>query len=82
MPSFASQQRSSARRITGDASDAMHVFHAIVRLMHGLGVCASCQVDATAESEMANKYEVKGYPTIKWFVNGELASDYNGPRDA
>ena len=42
----------------------------------------SGQVDATKEAELAQKHEVSGYPTIKWFVDGELASDYNGARDA
>ena len=25
---------------------------------------------------------MKGYPTLKIFRNGELSSDYNGPREA
>lgn len=40
------------------------------------------KVDATAESSLGDKFGVKGYPTIKWFIDGELASDYQGPRDA
>lgn len=39
------------------------------------------KVDATAESELGTKFEVQGYPTLKWFVDGKLASDYNGGRD-
>jgi thioredoxin-like negative regulator of GroEL len=42
----------------------------------------TAQVDATVETELATKFEVKGYPTIKWFVDGEIATDFNGPRDA
>jgi protein disulfide-isomerase A1 len=38
--------------------------------------------DATQEAELAGQFDVKGYPTLKWFVDGELASDYNGGRDA
>ncbi len=38
-------------------------------------------MDATVETELGTKYEVKGYPTLKWFVDGE-ATEYNGPRDA
>jgi len=40
------------------------------------------KVDATQESELGQKFGVQGYPTIKWFVNGEVASDYGGGRDA
>lgn len=40
------------------------------------------QVDATQEGDLAQEHKVQGYPTIKWFVNGEVASDYNGPREA
>ena len=28
------------------------------------------------------KYEVRGYPTLKVFTNGELSYAYDGPRDA
>lgn len=31
---------------------------------------------------MCGKYGVSGYPTLKIFRNGEVAEDYNGPRDA
>merc|ERR1712227_1051017 len=36
--------------------------------------------DATAERELGEKYNVQGYPTLKWFKDGE-ASDFNGGRD-
>jgi hypothetical protein len=39
-------------------------------------------VDATKESELGQEYGVQGYPTLKWFVDGKVAIDYNGPRDA
>lgn len=42
----------------------------------------STQVDATVESELGTQFGVKGYPTLKWFVDGVEASDYNGGRDA
>lgn len=44
--------------------------------------CAYSQIDATVEGELAKQYGVQGYPTLKWFIDGELASDYNGPREA
>ncbi|KXZ47594.1 hypothetical protein GPECTOR_34g753 [Gonium pectorale] len=40
------------------------------------------KVDATVEESLGSKFGVQGYPTLKWFIDGELASDYNGPRDA
>lgn len=41
------------------------------------------KVDCTeAGKEVCNRFEVRGYPTLKIFRNGELSSDYNGPREA
>jgi len=39
------------------------------------------KVDATEESDIAEKNNVEGYPTLKWFVDGTPA-DYEGGRDA
>lgn len=38
-------------------------------------------MDATIETEIARRYEVSGYPTIKWFRKG-IAYDYDGDRTA
>lgn len=38
-------------------------------------------VDATVHTALAGKYDVKGYPTIKFFRNGAV-EDYNGGRTA
>lgn len=37
------------------------------------------KVDATAHPKLAEKYEVQGYPTIKFFINGEPI-EYTGGR--
>lgn len=38
-----------------------------------------CKVDSTVEKAVAEKYQVKGYPTLKWFINGTPV-EYNGGR--
>lgn len=40
------------------------------------------RVDCTAETKTCGRFDVSGYPTLKIFKNGEVASDYNGPREA
>jgi hypothetical protein len=40
------------------------------------------QVDATKEPTLASDHSIRGYPTLKWFVDGEVLMDYDGPRDA
>ena len=39
------------------------------------------EVDATVEQDLANRFEVHGYPTLYVFHNG-AKSEYRGPRDA
>lgn len=41
------------------------------------------KVDCTeAGKDTCGRFEVRGYPTLKIFRNGELSADYNGPREA
>jgi len=41
------------------------------------------KVDCTeGGKEVCGRFEVRGYPTLKIFRNGELSTDYNGPREA
>jgi len=39
------------------------------------------KVDATVEKSIGERFEIRGYPTIKIFRNG-VASEYDGPREA
>lgn len=44
---------------------------------------ALAKVDCTeAGKDTCGRFEVRGYPTVKIFRNGELSQDYNGPREA
>lgn len=41
------------------------------------------KVDCTEGGKSTcNRFSVQGYPTIKIFKNGEVSSDYNGPRES
>lgn len=31
---------------------------------------------------MAGKFDIQGYPTIKWFIDGKEVADYSGGRTA
>ena len=39
-------------------------------------------VDATEATELATRFGVQGFPTLKYFRGGAEAADYSGPRDA
>lgn len=52
-------------------------------LVTGDNPVALAKVDCTeAGKETCGRFEVRGYPTVKIFRNGELSQDYNGPREA
>ncbi|KAG1668907.1 hypothetical protein FOA52_016076 [Chlamydomonas sp. UWO 241] len=40
------------------------------------------KLDADAHKELGSRFGVSGFPTLKWFVDGEVAMDYGGGRDA
>jgi len=40
---------------------------------------AFAKIDATVESDLAQRFDVSGYPTLKFFKKGE-PTDYDGPR--
>ena len=45
-----------------------------------VGILAA--VDATTSEALSQKFKVKGFPTLKFFENGVLKSEYNGKRSA
>ncbi len=45
----------------------------------GLNNVALAKIDATVEKALGEKFEIKGFPTLKWFVNGEM-KEYSGGR--
>lgn len=40
------------------------------------------KVDCTSDKATCDKFNVGGFPTLKIFRNGEVAQDYDGPREA
>lgn len=38
------------------------------------------KVDATVETELAKRFEIRGYPTLKFWKDGEGPTDYEGGR--
>lgn len=40
------------------------------------------KVDATAERALGERFGVRGYPTLKWFIDGKEAAPYEGGRSA
>jgi protein disulfide-isomerase/protein disulfide-isomerase A1 len=57
-------------------------FDAAAKTMNDDGVKIPLgKVDATVETKLAGKFEVNGYPTLKYFVGGK-PTDYDGPREA
>ncbi|CAN6247596.1 unnamed protein product, partial [Urochloa humidicola] len=46
---------------------------------HSQGHLALAKVDATEDADLAQKYDVQGFPTILFFIDG-VPKDYNGAR--
>ena len=37
-------------------------------------------VDATVETQLAKRFDIRGYPSLKFFRRGQLVEDYRGGR--
>lgn len=47
------------------------------------GVVVLAKVDATKETKLAERFKVQGYPTLKFWREGQKEpEDYDGDRDA
>ena len=43
---------------------------------------ALASVDATVERSLATRFQIRGFPTLKFFKNGQLITEYNRNRKA
>ena len=67
----------------GHCNDLHPVFEDAARILHndeGLDITMGT-IDATVTKDLASEYELTGYPTLKFFSNGEV-SDFTGQRTA
>lgn len=39
-------------------------------------------VDCTVHRKLSEKYEIKGFPTLKYFEKGKIVEEYDGKRTA
>ncbi|KAG5464552.1 hypothetical protein LSCM1_00743 [Leishmania martiniquensis] len=46
------------------------------------GIATLAEVDCTKEEDLATQHEIKGFPTLLMFRNGEMVKTYEGPRTA
>lgn len=60
------------KRLKGPFAEAAGELDGLVQFAH---------IDATQETELKDRFEVTGYPTIKFIANGEMR-DYKGGRSA
>lgn len=45
------------------------------------GIATLADLDATEHTELAKEFGIQGFPTLKFFVKGEVLKDYKGGRD-
>jgi thioredoxin domain-containing protein 5 len=62
----------------GHCKRLVPTWDSLAKSADGFGVA---KVDCTEHRDLCGKYSVRGYPTIKLFVDGEHAEDYRGARD-
>lgn len=62
-----------------ELADKVNALHSEGKLgEHGSITIA--EIDATENADLQSEYEVQGYPTLQWFVNGVKMLDYSGDR--
>ena len=65
----------------GHCKSLKPAWKAATKALQGKGI-KLVVVDATTEQSLAQKYEVRGYPTIKIFGGSKKPTSYDGARDA
>jgi len=64
----------------GHCKSLAPVYEKVAQAFAGESNCVVANVDADAHRELGTKFDVSGFPTIKFFPKGSKAEEYNGGR--
>lgn len=64
----------------GHCKNLAPIYEKVAKVFKNEKSCVVANVDATVSEESASRYNVQGYPTLKFFSASGEVKDYNGGR--